>query len=1199
MPWLLNTWVVLRTAVVGVSLAVICGITGVAIAAPDPGANNIIPILPVNQWQVQCDPNDKVNISEKEGCLWIDYDVDIQKLTQVGNLTFKEARFRCALKNSRPLNADETRILFEANGIVLNANNGAATVTVCPFIIDQTGENLFYMPVPDTQQVKSGPQGWGRWMSNYFYASEAGGAASNIFDSRGGDGNSWPDGKLQFGGFEVRVRSDAFGRQHGALQIASVETAGLRLPAEPPFIYADALLKDKGSYTVAVEVEDRFQGVPVQELSRTIVYDPAGLQSGRQRISFPTGGAKNYWINYQITDASGNSVAGDHLRYDQTPSAEPSTVATTADVRTPPALGYLRINPEQHTEGVYERDEPGVVNVRVFPRRRDELTLSWRLRPFAYDTTIAEGKQIVQFAGQPFRDIPVTVPWQTDQDAYRLLFEVHSGDLTLDREQYVLGRETDLTHPRTTRIGQLVDRQKIKQSAYFHVTYARNEVQAFKSEDEAVADFEAFADQASQITPHLTYMVPLEQFLILPGVYDMALLDRLMDAATDHGCTLKIRFGVNYQPGRGEGFTYLPYSRQCNFDGRPILADIYGGGFSLTDPDYVAGWMAAFRAVYERYREHPGFEGYYLMQPCGESTVFDRPWNAQIAGYESTTQPAFREYLQKELMLSLEQLNARWGTAYTDWNQVTAPLPDFHLGKAPDLRRQWLDFNLFKVHLSEWWFRYAASQIREYDQQHLLVAYGGLDFAAPESLAKWVDYLHNGGNHFLHAEGRLIKAWDMNMGWITEPHHPYFWAAYGDPRDDGLGTSEGAGWVLDWSTYVMISQAGGGGANLHVYYSPDATNPLPAHYGGIAGYDRLEKFKPILRELHGVRLLETPRQAATLQDPYTLYCKHRTTFSPRLQDLGRWLELLKLDTVDAEDLREDHLGQYKLLVPNILDEVMSQKNIQTLQQAVGGGARMLISANTGKYCPDLGNEPFQLLRALGIQPPTGDFVINEKGVVAEVTEDNPLFDKGRRISFYSLADMQHDLDDPQVQKTFWVWPYRWLPQSDYFGYYKNNDQTNGKVLARFASGAVALSVHDVGRGQVIVFWGTPDYRPEALAGMMSRAADWAGIVNPRRGSPIPYLLEARNAELNRYYALMYQIHPGAYRLKLPQAPDGTWFVDDMVDSFKFGTYTGRELRETGLDLNFVKGASPLKIIRLIPEGQLTPDWTDFYRQPGR
>ena len=1162
---------------------------GSAKAATDPRS---IAALPSTEWQIESEQGDKVTLSEKQGCLQIDYDVEIRDVRQSGHEGFKQTSFRVLRKEARPLDEGEERILFEARGMAIDVPANAAGATILPIILDETGERLFYSPFP-YPHLKNASKNWARWMSSDLYSSEAGGATQSVFDARGGDGNNWPDGKLRFAGFEVRVRRGEFGREQGTLQIGSIETGGLRLTPEDPFAYADSLLHADGDYTLAVQVRDHFQGPPIREFSSKIHYQSDDLQSCRQRITVPLGAAGDYWIDYEISDRAGQAVAGDHLRYEQAQS-NPSTPAPEAvALTTAPALGIMRINPEQHMDGVYDRGESATVTVRLFAKSANDVKLTWRLRPFAYDTTFAEAAQTVRFDGKPFVDVDLTIPWQDDHDAYRLDLSAEQEGKIVDRQQYVLGRRTDLTQPRTTRKGKLVDRDLIKQSAYFHLTYV--EPERPKGEDATLADFIAFMDQASQVSRHLTYMVALEKFLVLPGVYDMSLLDRLMDAAADRGCTLKIRFCVEYEPGKGDGFTYLRYSRQSNMDGSPILQAIYGGGFSLTDPDYIAGWMDAFKAVHDRYKLHPAFEGYYVMQPCGENTIFDKPWEGQIAGYEASTEPAFRDYLRNTLKLSLDQLNTRWQSKYPDWNQVEAPLPDLRSGTKPDLRRQWLDFNLFKVQLGEWWFRYAASHIREYDKRHLLVTYGGAGDAHPEALSEWVDYFHNGGNHFLQGEGRLVKAWEKKTGWITEPHHPFFWAAYGDPREDK--TTVGAGWMLDWSVYIAFAQAGGGGANLHVYYAPTLPKPLPAHYGGIAAYDRLEKFKPILRELHGATLLETPRQVATLQDPYTLYCKHRTTFAPRLEDLRRWLELVRSDSVPAEELRDDHLGQYRLLVPNLLDEVMSQKNIETLRKTVEGGAKMIISAKTGSYCPDLGAEPFQLLSALNIQHPVGPYVMNEAGVDAGLVGDNALFEKGRKIRFYSQADMRQDLADPKVQKTFWTWPYRWLPQSDYFGYFKDNRETNGKVLARFASGAVAVSVHAVGRGEVLVFWGTPDMRPESLAGLMSRAADWAGVENPRRGSPIANLLEARNADLGRYYALMYQIHPGSYRMKLPQAPDGKWFVDDMVDGFKFGLYTGAELREQGIDLGFVKGASPLKILRLVPDGQLTPPWNDFYRKP--
>ncbi len=85
----------------------------------------------------------------------------------------------------------------------------------------------------------------------------------------------------------------------------------------------------------------------------------------------------------------------------------------------------------------------------------------------------------------------------------------------------------------------------------------------------------------------------------------------------------------------------------------------------------------------------------------------------------------------------------------------------------------------------------------------MTIAYG-----TPRSQAKrlggLLDYCHNGGNHYGNDLGEYVEAWEKGrIGWITEPHHPHRWAAYGDPGKKG--------WVLDWSVWVMTAQAAGGG----------------------------------------------------------------------------------------------------------------------------------------------------------------------------------------------------------------------------------------------------------------------------------------------------------------------------------------------------------------------------------------------------
>ena len=144
------------------------------------------------------------------------------------------------------------------------------------------------------------------------------------------------------------------------------------------------------------------------------------------------------------------------------------------------------------------------------------------------------------------------------------------------------------------------------------------------------------------------------------------------------------------------------------------------------------------------------------------------------------------------------------------------------------------------------------------------------------------------------------------------------------------------------------------------------------------------------------------------------------------------------------------------------------------------------------------------------------------------------------------------------------------------------------------TGGVALSLHTVGKGQVLVFWGVPEYTPQRLSGFMSKAAQWAGVINPAKDNPVRLMIEGKNESLKRYYAILWHETPGKYVQKVPNVPDGTYFIDEMLSSAKFGTYTGKELREQGLPVEFHENYSPLMVIRMIP-GQ--PSWAKNYRKP--
>ena len=1132
--------------------------------------------LPVDRWEVESKAGDVLRLAADGDCLRLDLDLDVRDEVLHGHVTVKQATARILLRKPLKLEPEQRRIIFEAAGIRKTIEKNSY-LQLLPLVRDAEGEILFYEPYP-MPHLLAGSEHWTQWSTRYLYGAEAGGATQSIFLAEG-NGNAWPDGDLEFLGFEVQLRPDKLGRYQHTLTLGSIEFGDMVIPYRDPFVYADSLVKTAGDYRFAAEVAGQFQGPVLRQVVQEFRFDPAVVSTGRQRLTIPLGPDGNYWIRYQVNDAAGKVVGGNTLRYIVEQNA--STVALNPiSITEPPLLGCMRINAERHVGGVYATAEPLAVGLRLFAKGATALTVEWCLLPYGFATELAKGVETVSFDGQPLRDLVITPPADPGRDAYRLALAVKRDGQVIDSAEYVLGRRTDFGQPRTSRQGLIRGREYVKSSAYFRTTY---NPEATKSEADYLSNFSRYLDETIKISGYITYSIDLAEFEILPGVFDFYLLDRVMDAAADRGCAITFR---SLHIDAKSIYRWLPYSRQVSYDGSEIVQHYYGS-YSGVDPIYLDLWKRANRALYDRYHLHPGFQGYYLMMPGGEwSIMCDKPWIGVVAGYEKASRQAFVDYLKMVKKWSLTEVNARWGTKYSDWSEVLPPKPEFRTGTTPDMRVQWLDFCRFKDYVNtSYWYLALANDIRSYDPERVVIVYAPPTIAGLEKL---IDYTHGGGVPSLPGAGEGEADWLKNrIGAIQESHHPHRWNCYGDPS--------GCGWVLDWCLYTMISAYGGGGANLHIYYVPLV--PIVDNYGQEHGYDRYEKFKPIFRELQEMILVApNVRQIALCQDPSSVFCKHRTSFSFRLPDLARWHELPVLAGLDYERLDPARIGQYKLVLPNIIDEVVSRDTIDLLDGYVRDGGKLILSAVNGRYCPELGAETFPLLGRLGIKPPEKTFVTKGLDVVGTAGNASLFWAAGAKIPFFTTQNLHDDPQrDAEVRKDFFHWPYRWIPQTDYFGYYPGHQVTDGQVLATFADGGAAVSMHDIGKGQVLIFWGTPDYKPALMLDFMRAVASWAKIENPKAENPIPLMFEGKHRSLKRHYVILWQEKPGTYVQGFPQVPDGIWFVEDLVADEKLGTWTAAELREGKMPMTFLSGQSPLKVLRI---GESLAGWMKKYRQPG-
>ncbi len=1138
-------------------------------------------VLPADpdQWQISASSGDLVRLEWQKGILGIRYDLNIRKSVLCGHIDQKQAAADLLLKTPIPLPDDVFRIRFEASRVVINSLRNKENVTLCPLLRDSTGELLWYFPLSG-DHLNAGTGNWSLFETNHFFAGEAGGKTFGVGESQGGNGNGLPDGKIEFLGFKLIVNKTEFGKKSGLLYLGKADAIGTVNPPEPLFAYADSFCSKPGTYRLTAEIRNQFQGKVIRTVRETIQYNPDDPASRRRKLILPLGPPGNYWIRYQLTAPDGKIAADGNLRYETSHDLS-GPLPPPDSPELPPALGYTRIFAGNH--GVFERTEPFRAVIRIFPGKHRTLTLTWEQLQSAFDTVVKQQKTLLHFQNETFKDIEVPLTRESGRDAYRLRFALlDQNGSKIDAGSWLIGIKSDPAqeHP---RIGRKRTREEIKSGNYTRTTYLPPERFAqrepLKNEQELRLDFRMYLDETKRLGPNVCVMHRLADFEVLPGVYDFSKLDIQMDEAADAGCEVTVRFDFT-------GIRWVPYHRQRNYNGAQIVHKPYDA-FSVTDPDVVRLWNNAWRRLHSRYKNHAAFQGYYLMEPGGEWTVMDKPWDGTISGYSKPDAEAFRAYL-KEQFREIAVLNRRWGSAYRSFQEITPPQPDLQRGALPDLRLSWLDFCRFKAYLNKHvWIPRMVKAIREYDKQHLIIAYtiltDDVEFVKP--IYGELDYLHNGGNQGNLRKEKLLDAWFKGrIGWISEPHFPHHWAFDHD------------GWTVDNAVWQALNHAGGGGGNLHIYFFPNPLH-LAGHYGGFHAYDRLEQFRGILHELNDFRPLTLPMETARITDSDTLFTKHRTSFEGRIGDLERWFDLADRDNVPTEPFNDARAGRYKLLLTNPIAEVLSAKNAERIINTVRNGARIVMTANTGKFVPEISREPFHLLKCLGITPPSGPYRLDRAGITAVTVQDHPLFKKGEEISFFSLADYRNDLKDPSVKANFFSYPYRWIPETDYFGYYPENRNITGTVLARFPEGAPAVSIHKYGKGEILLFWGTPDYRRGKLSGFLRRALKWAGGTEPPAVDGLGSL-EGISPKLNRFYAALYTEQPGSYQHLFRGIPDGFWYLDEMISGRKLGVYSAQKLKSKGLRLEFLHGGSPLQLIRMIPVSSASGNnWMGKYHIP--
>lgn len=1102
-----------------------------------------------------------VGVFEKDGVTRISYDLRPEKAFMFGNYPRVGTDVDLWLREPLP-GRDCCRFFFEAKGVRVDGKDVPSCAELRVVLEDSEGEVFDYLPhaLPGLKRADRRylPGAWDAYATGNWYAGEAGAVSHDLCVRVSGKGNGRPDGEMKVLGFRLHVAcpnkaGSSVANLKGEILLAGCRAAA-RYSAGYPFVYADSLCRDAGRYRFRAAVATDFQGVPAFGVDETFDFRPGD----RRRLEIPVPEEGMYWMRWELSDAAtGERIDGEETR---------------REVRGLPAAAVGRpaefLSVSGGDRGAFGPDEPYRLRVAV-PAELAGATVDYVLKPYYFTDELA--------AGTVPDDGWLSFPRDVRYNVFRLQVRSSRDGQTLERTDYLFGTRT-VRPEKHDFPGFTMTRGEIKRRPYNRLSLAG---------DKLLHDQRLTYDQAGDLVrkaildhrdwiQHYTVCPAINHTEVLPGVWDFSLLDLYLDTLAAYGCAATVR---PCHSDRHEGpYRWTHSGAQYSYDGEQAGIRNPYGSYCGNDPAIRKIWMDHYRALYDRYRDHSGFEGYYLMDPAGESVVLDEPWAGILAGYGPAEQRGFREAMERKYG-DISRLNAAWGASLAAFDEVRAPVPSFELGVQADVRPVWVDFMQYKASLRRLWAETLVGDIRSYDTNRVVIGYFP---PTTEWLYGLMDYGHNGGNHWMERRGEYQRGWlDGGIGWITEPHHPHGWAANANPGKQG--------WTLDASVWTMLAQAGGGGANLHVYVQPEIGGAL-ALSGGFHALDRMQCFVPLLKEVHDATLVLPVSDIAFHSDRDTLWTKHRTVFGPRHDDLRRWRKVIENDGFQPADLAAFPNRAFKLVCPNVLDETISEESFRRYVALVTEqGAKMVITARTGRYVSGRAEE-FALLKALGITPPTGEWRMMEDWE-AVAGADNPLMEEGRRFGFQTLTRLDRELHDEKVMSDFWRYPYKWIPQTDYFGCYPH-EHPNGKTVATFAStGGTAMSVHRAGRGEVVVYWGLPSMSFDDLKGTIAAAARWAGI--RQKPAPVPDFFEMSNPKANRHYGFFFrECAYGEKTVVFPTCPDGTYFADEMVTQRKLGLFTGSDLREKGVSLVWEKGLSPLRAVRLIANPRAS--WTKDY-----
>ncbi|HEY3379445.1 MAG TPA: beta-galactosidase [Armatimonadota bacterium] len=662
---------------------------------------------------------------------------------------------------------------------------------------------------------------------------------------------------------------------------------------------------------------------------------------------------------------------------------------------------------------------------------------------------------------------------------------------------------------------------------------------------------------------------PWNEIEVLPGVYDFSYLDKLIKQATDNGFQVLLR--VHPLAGLTPLWAYADF-QQNQFG---YAHGLWGGSSNLifgpASERYNAGLQAFLQRLAAHYAGNPGMAGYTFTSLFFDHGYLDQPYLNQYVDYSDAARDHYITYLRQVKKYSLASLNKAYGTKYANWDAVEMPKPIFAKDAngqlLPRLDAAWKDFMAAKLDAIHRYRMGTLNAVRKTDPYCQVGLYSDTEF------------------RLFYGDEVAQKDGFIPQGSMEEqfPPSPYPYRVRYEPHAKVAKTKE----TVDIGVSNMLFYQPGRDA-LHNYWFPEWTmqNVTPEIRDGEL---RLKSWFKVCDILQGVK----PVAVAKSAKPMLIYSLDTLTnewqhlFTGRVEDYRRPISFeiskqqLDVNIVSNKSLTDAGLKNIPYVVVPYNADILTAAQRQALLRYVQQGGKIIMEASAGRYDSVDATAKDALLRDLRLP------AIAAVAPASAQTDITATVAPGQ-TPLSGVSDVMFRVKEwnPPINGQ----PSPWIQNinKSYLAVYRPA-KGDYRTLAAFTDGAPAATLHAVGKGSVLVFWGVVDwFASESLLPQLDR---WANTTVGTEKQADPELLVNTYVKGSQYFMLgrrfvehdiiselkqgggierIKQLGAKTLAVKAPVLPAGTYQVRDILNEKDYPAMDAATLHTKGIELSLFK-----------------------------